>query len=72
MMSITETEQLEVLTWSLVPWLREVREMFQHAEEFALADQVYSFLGAFENGMTPLQAYEDFDGWAMSKQRRMK
>jgi hypothetical protein len=45
-------------------WLDQVRAKFEVADEFSLASAIYSFQGAFEDGMSPQQAYDDFDRWA--------
>lgn len=44
-------------------WLAEVRAKFEVAEEFSLAEAIYSFAAAHENGMSPQAAYDDFDRW---------
>lgn len=44
-------------------WIAEVEVKFEQPEEFALASEIYSFATAFEVGMTPTEAYADFDKW---------
>lgn len=45
-------------------WIAELRALFPVEEEFKLAAEIYSFSSAFEDGLTPQQAYADFDQWA--------
>lgn len=40
-----------------------MKAKFEQPEEFALASEIYSFSGAFEDGMSPQAAYNDFDNW---------
>lgn len=46
---------------SFTDWLRELRALFHVGEEFELADAVYSFRDAYAAGLTPAQAYANFD-----------
>ena len=46
---------------SYASWLAELRTLFPVADEFLLADAIFSFANAFEQGETPRQAYEAFD-----------
>lgn len=50
-------------TLHFTTWLDEVGALFPVAEEFALARAIYSFEAAYEDNMTPQQAYDDFDKW---------
>lgn len=47
----------------LSTWTAELRALFPVSDEYELAAAIYSFTSAFEDGMTPRQAYEDFDSW---------
>lgn len=47
----------------LSTWTAELRALFPVADEYELAAAIYSFTSAFEDGMTPQQAYDDFDEW---------
>ena len=42
-------------------WLAELRTLFLVPDEFFLADAIFSFAKAFQEGKTPQQAYEAFD-----------
>ena len=46
---------------SCANWLAELRTLFPVPEELLLADAIFSFANAFEEGKTPQQAYEAFD-----------
>jgi hypothetical protein len=46
---------------SYVDWLAELRTLFPVPDEFLLANAIFSFPNAFEEGKTPQQAYEEFD-----------
>lgn len=46
---------------SYANWLAELRRLFPVSDEFLLADAIFSFANAFEEGRTPQQAYEAFD-----------
>ena len=46
---------------SYANWLAELRTLFPVADEFLLADAIFSFANAFKEGKTPQQAYEVFD-----------
>jgi hypothetical protein len=48
-------------------WMATVKSQFPVAEEFEIAARLYSFLTAFEEGMSPEEAYADFDRWASRK-----
>lgn len=48
---------------TLPDFIAEVRKLFPVAEEFELARAIYSFEAAHEDGLTPQQAYDDFDQW---------
>lgn len=48
-------------------WLSHLRAIFPVAEEFELAAEIYSFASAYEDGMTPQQAYDDFDAWTQGE-----
>lgn len=51
---------------TLPQWLSEVAKHFEQAEEFDLARAIYPFEAAYHDGLTPKQAYEDFDAWVAS------
>jgi hypothetical protein len=44
-------------------WLSELRKLFPQQEEYELAAAIYSFHSAWVDGLTPQQAYENFDAW---------
>lgn len=44
-------------------WLTELKAFFPVAEEYGLAAAIYSFHTAWVDGLTPQQAYDDFDRW---------
>lgn len=44
-------------------WQAQLKALFPVAEEFELARAIYSFQTAYEDGLTPQQAYDDFDAW---------
>ncbi len=44
-------------------WIAAVKAKFEQPEEFALASEIYSFASAFEDGMSPEAAFNDFDRW---------
>ena len=46
---------------SYANWLAKLRALFPVPDEFHLADAIFSFENAFEEGKTPQQAYEAFD-----------
>lgn len=48
---------------TLNQWLSEVAKHFEQAEEFELARAIYPFEADFHDGLTPKQAYENFDAW---------
>lgn len=45
-------------------WLAELKSRFDVAEEFELANAIYSFQDSYAEGLTPAEAYERFDQWA--------
>ena len=47
----------------LSTWTAELRALFPVYEEYEWASEIYSFKSAFEDGLTPQQAYADFDEW---------
>jgi hypothetical protein len=59
----TTSEKLATGDHSFAAWLADVSAKFPVADEFRLAEAIYSFAAAFENGMTPAEAYADFDAW---------
>ena len=46
---------------SYASWLTELRTLFPVQDEFLLADAIFSFENAFEEGKTPQEAYEAFE-----------
>ena len=46
---------------SYANWLAELRTLFPVPDELLLADAIFSFANAFNEGRTPQQAYEAFD-----------
>jgi hypothetical protein len=44
-------------------WLADLKKLFPQPEEYDLAAAIYSFHSAWVEGMTPRQAYDDFDRW---------
>jgi hypothetical protein len=44
-------------------WLTELKALFPVAEEYELAAAIYSFQAAWCDGLSPKQAYDDFDRW---------
>lgn len=42
-------------------WLGDVRALFPVPEEFLIASKIFSFEAAFEDDMTPEEAYAAFD-----------
>lgn len=59
----TTTDKLSTGDHSFAAWLADVAAKFDVADEFKLAEAIYSFAAAFENGMTPQEAYDDFNAW---------
>jgi hypothetical protein len=52
---------------SYANWLAVLRTLFPVPDEFLLADAIFSFTNAFEEGKTPQQAYEAFDIFVSAK-----
>jgi hypothetical protein len=52
---------------SYANWLAALRTLFPVPDEFLLADAIFSFTSAFEEGKTPQQAYEAFDIFVSAK-----
>jgi hypothetical protein len=48
---------------NLSAWTSELRTLFPQPEEYDLAAEIYSFSSAFEDGMSPQEAYDDFAAW---------
>lgn len=48
---------------TFVTWLSQVKALFPVSDEYELAAAIYSFQSAWEDGLTPQQAYDDFDKW---------
>jgi len=46
---------------SYANWLGELRTLFPVPDEFLLADAIFPFAHAFEDGKTPQEAYAAFD-----------
>jgi len=46
---------------SYANWLAKLRTLFPVQDEFLLADAIFSFENAFEEGKTPQEAYEAFE-----------
>lgn len=46
-----------------VEWTGRLAALFPQPEEYQLARAIYSFQTAYEDGMTPQQAYDDFNEW---------
>lgn len=44
-------------------WTEQVRALFDQPEEYDLAAAIYSFAAAYEDDMSPQQAFNDFDDW---------
>lgn len=44
-------------------WMESLKSLFPQEEEFGRACAIYSFEGARDDGLTPQQAYDDFDKW---------
>jgi hypothetical protein len=44
-------------------WLTQLKAMFPVADEYELAAAIYSFAIAYEDGLSPQQAYDAFDAW---------
>jgi hypothetical protein len=42
-------------------WMDELRALFPMPEEFEIADKVYWFEVAYDLGLSPQQAYDEFD-----------
>ncbi len=42
-------------------WMNELRDLFPVFEEFEIASKVYWFEVAYDVGLSPQQAYDDFD-----------
>ncbi len=49
---------------SYANWRGKLSALFPVPDEFLLADAIFSFYAAFEDGKTPQEAYESFDAWA--------
>jgi hypothetical protein len=48
-------------------WLGELRTLFPVPDEFLLADAIFPFANAFENGRSPAEAYADFDSFVSAE-----
>lgn len=49
--------------WSYSKWMLQLQRFFPKHDEFNQARAIYSFQTAYENGLTPQQAYNDFNAW---------
>lgn len=47
----------------ILEWMTELRALFPLPEELEIAAEIYSFISAFQDGLTPQEAYDDFDQW---------
>ncbi len=56
-----------VIENSYSDWLDEVRAKFEVADEFRLAEAIYSFAADYDNGLSPEAAYRAFDAWATAE-----
>ena len=57
------TVALELTRDEYPEWQAQLKALFPIGEEFELARTIYSFQTAYEDGLTPQQAYDDFDAW---------
>lgn len=44
-------------------WLAELKALFPVAEEYQYAVAIYSFHTAWVDGLSPKEAYDNFDAW---------
>jgi hypothetical protein len=52
---MTPTQRIQAM------WFDDLRALFPVPEEFEIASKIYWFAIAYDVGMTPQQAYDDFD-----------
>lgn len=62
-MMTTTSDKLATGDVPFSTWIAELIALFPDTEEYGLASEIYSFAAAYENDMTPKEAYEDFDAW---------
>ncbi len=62
--SFTDSEVLGKFSGDITTWTVELRKLFPVPEEYELAAEIYSFATAFDEGMSPQEAYDDFSAWA--------
>ena len=60
---MTTTSDLAATDIDFSKWLKLVQSRFEQPEEFELAQEIFSFAAAYENGSTPQEAYDSFDEW---------
>lgn len=49
------------MTMHFTDWISDLKALFPQPDEYELAAAIYSFQSAWVDGMTPQQAYDDFD-----------